>query len=212
RGRVPTQPAYGESMPIRDLPEAEIDRIYGDCLPRTPDDLATLMVGYPGRWWIAGGWTFQASTGSARPHGDLDPSITRSEISLLRSHLAGQLDLWAADQGTLSVLIPGDDVTLSPTCENIWARDGGSNPWQYDIILMDGDADRWIFKRDSTISLPWDEIVWQRDQIPYLRPEIQLLHKAAGLRPKDVRDFEVAAPLLDDRARTWLREGIERVH
>ncbi len=199
-------------MPIRDLPEAEINRIYGDWLPRTPADLAELMVGYPGRWWISGGWAIEAFSGVSRPHGDLDPSLPRHEISLLRAHLAGRLDLWAAEQGTLSVLIPADDITVPRTCGNIWARDGGSSPWQYDIIVMDGDADRWIFKRDHTISLPWDEIIWHRDQIPYIRPEIQLLHKAAGLRPRDVRDFNAAAPLLDDPARQWLRDSISQVH
>ncbi len=47
--------------------------------------------------------------------------------------------------------------------------------------------------------------LWPCDGIEYLRPEIQLLHKANGLRPKDQEDFEVCLPLLDDTARRWLR-------
>src|SRR5206468_775911 len=116
-----------------------------------------------------------------------DPSIPRHELPLLRRHLAGKLDLWAADQETPRVLLPEDvgGDALADSCENVWARRSGAEPWQYDVILMGVTDDRWVFKRDSRISRPVDDIVWSVDGIRYLRPEVQLLHKAAGLRPKD---------------------------
>ena len=73
-------------------------------------------------------------------------------------------------------------------------------------------GDRWTYKRDSRTSLPLDEIVWTKHGIPYLRPEIQLLHKAPGLRPKDQADFHAARPLLDDRSLHWLRDALARTH
>ncbi len=103
-------------MPAQDLSHDEIERLYGAWVPRTPADAAALFAGYPGRWWVAGGWAIEAFTGVRRDHGDLDPSIPRSELSLLRRHLAGRLDLWAADQGTLRPLLPedvGDDLPVS---------------------------------------------------------------------------------------------------
>jgi hypothetical protein len=57
-----------------------------------------------------------------------------------------------------------------------------------------------------------DEILWNTDGINYLRPEIQLLHKAPGLRPKDQEDFKTSLPLLDNAARTWLLSALELAH
>lgn len=201
-------------MPVHDLTADELHRLYGSWLPRTPADAAALFADYPGRWWIAGGWALEAFTGVSRPHGDLDPSIPRRDLPLLRRHLAGRIDLWAADQETLTVLLPdeADRTSLADRCENVWARADGDAPWQYDIILMHGDEERWTFKRDSRISLPYDRIIWFADRIPYLRPEIQLLHKARGLRPKDEADFTATAPLLDPEATDWLREALATVH
>lgn len=201
-------------MRISDLTHDELNRLYGPWLPRTPRDAAQLFAGYPGRWWIAGGWALEAFTGVSRAHGDVDPSIPRQDLPLMRQHLAGKLDLWGADQETLRVLLPGDDGrdSLPDSCENVWARNGGGEPWQYDIILMGVTEGRWVFKRDARISRPVDDIVWLDDGVPYLKPEVQLLHKASGLRPKDQADFEATFPWLAEADRRWLREAMELAH
>jgi hypothetical protein len=201
-------------VPTNDLNHDEITRLYGPWLQRTPVDAAALFAGYPGRWWIAGGWAIEAFTEIQRKHGDLDPSVPRSELPLLRRHLTDRLDLWAADQGSLRPLIPEDaaDDQLPASCENVWARPSGRDPWEYDIILMDAAASTWTFKRDRRISRPLDEIVWSRDGIRYLRPEVQLLHKANGLRAKDQVDFDATVPLLDAQDRRWLREAMILAH
>jgi hypothetical protein len=41
-----------------------------------------------------------------------------------------------------------------------------------------------------------------------LAPEIQLLYKCKGLRPKDQADFETVLPALDAARRGWLRSAI----
>jgi hypothetical protein len=135
---------------------------------------------------------------------------------LLRRHLAGRIDLWAADQDTLRVLLPDDvgrdDDRLPGRCENVWARRSGGDPWEYDIILMDTVDGRWVFKRDDRTTLPLDEIIWTQNDVNYLRPEIQLLHKAAGLRPKDQADFDAVWPVLGSEGRRWLRKALELTH
>lgn len=186
-------------------------RHYGPWLHHTPADAAALLGGYKGRWWIAGGWAIEAFTGVAREHSDIDPSIPRSEAPWLREYLLGRLDVWAADSGTLSPVVePG--AMIASTCSNLWLRPSGADPWEYDVVLMDVDAERWTYKRDPRISLPLTEILWHLDGIPYLRPEIQLLHKAPGLRPQDQQDFENSQPLLDDTARRWLRTALTTAH
>ncbi|SDS67916.1 hypothetical protein SAMN04488543_2176 [Friedmanniella luteola] len=201
-------------MPVQDLSHDEIERLYGPWDTRTPSDAAALFAGYPGRWWIAGGWAIEAFTGVRRAHGDLDPSVPRSELALLRRHLSGRLDLWAADQGSLRPLLPADlDADELPgSCENVWARASGADPWQYDIIVMTATATTWTFKRDGRIRRPLADIVWSREGISYLRPEIQLLHKAHQLRPQDQADFDAAAPLLERRDRDWLRAAVTLAH
>jgi hypothetical protein len=205
-------------MPINDPVEDEVKRLYGHSARRTPADAARLFAGYPGTWWIAGGWAIEAFSGVERPHGDLDPSIPRAELPLLRRQLAGRLDLWIADRGSLLPLLPDVDPDGSPEkllpeeCENLWARPSGDEPWEYDIILMALDQQTWAFKRDGRIRLPLADILWSRDGVNYLRPEIQLLHKAARLRPKDQADFEATLPRLEPERRDWLRAALELVH
>jgi hypothetical protein len=193
------------------LDHDEILRLYGPWRARMPHDAAALFVGYPGRWWIAGGWAIEAFTGIARPHDDLDPSIPRSDVPVLRRHLSERLDVWQADDGALRPMVSPTDP-LSETCENLWLRPSGAEPWEYDVILMDATATTWTYKRDARISLPLDEILWTRDGISYLRPEVQLLHKAPRRRPKDQADFDACAPLLDSTSRVWLRTALTTAH
>ena len=88
-----------------------------------------LFEGYDRPWWIAGGWAIEAFTGITRPHDDLDPSILRSDVARLRRHLAGRLDVWQADGGTLTPVVDDED-TLTDTCENLWLRPGDADPWE----------------------------------------------------------------------------------
>jgi hypothetical protein len=44
---------------------------------------------------------------------------------------------------------------------------------------------------------------------PVLSPDIQLLYKSKGLRPKDVADFRAVLPWLLAGEREWLRTALE---
>lgn len=189
----------------------EIVRLYGPWIPRTVVDVAELFKGYPGRWWIAGGWAIEAFTGISRPHGDIDPSIPRSDASLLRAHVLGRLGVWAANQGDLLPLAHPRRPVPS-TCSNLWLRASGASPWEYDVILMDTSPTQWTYKRDPRITLPRDSILWSHQGVDYLRPEIQLLHKAPGLRPQDQLDFDAARSRISTEASAWLRNALEIAH
>ncbi len=63
-----------------------------------------------------------------------------------------------------------------------------------------------------TLARPLEEILWTQDGIDYLRPEVQLLHKAPGLRPQDQEDFEACLPLLDEAGGAWLAHALQTAH
>jgi len=107
------------------LDHDEIVRLYGPWRARTPQDAAELFEGYGGRWWIAGGWAIEAFTNVPGRHDDLDPSIPRSDVAALHQHLAGRLDVWQADDGTLRPMVNHEDP-LSTTCGNLWLRPSGA--------------------------------------------------------------------------------------
>jgi hypothetical protein len=184
---------------------------YGPWRAQTPRDAAELLGAYGGRWWIAGGWAIEAFTGVPRRHGDLDVSIPRSDVAALHEYVAGRLDVWQADTGDLRPMVHPTDP-LSATCGNLWLRPGSADPWEYDVVLMHITGATWTYKRDARISLPLEEILWARKGISYLRPEVQLLHKAPGLRPKDQADFDACLQLLDPEPRAWLRDALNVAH
>jgi hypothetical protein len=163
------------------------------------------------RWWIAGGWAIEAFTNVPRPHDDVDPSIPRSDVAALRHHLSGRLDVWQADDGSLRPMITQTDQ-LTDTCENLWLRPSGADPWEYDVILMGTTSTTWTYKRDDRIRLPLEDILWTREGISYLCPEVQLLHKAPGLRLKDQADFDACVRLLEPEPRAWLRRALSIAH
>ena len=174
-------------------------------------DVADVLQGFGPTWWIAGGWAIEAFTGVTRSHSDVDPSICRSDVGSPYRHLQGRLDVWIADSGTFRALLDADD-SVPDTCENLWLRAGGAQPWEYDVILMDATSESWAFKRDSRITLPVDDILWTKDGVRYLRPEDQLLHKARGLRPQDQLDFDASVRLLDAESARWLRWALGLAH
>jgi len=196
--------------------KSELDRAYGPWRGNTPRDAAALFADYPGTWWIAGGWALEAFTGVRREHEDIDPSALSCELPLLRRHLAGVLDLWCAFSGALKPLLPDEDPdgaaddVLPEGCGQLWTRRSGSDPWEYDVLLAPGTPEEWIYKRDPSVRMPMADALWERAGVRYVQPEIQLLYKAKGLRPKDQADFDVTLPFLDRPRRAWLRESLSR--
>ena len=203
-------------MGVEHLDHRQFERLYGSWAPRTPKDVQSLLAGYPGRWWVAGGWAIEAFTGVSRAHDDIDPSVLRSDLPLLRRHLAGHLDVWAASGGALSPMLPDDnphgaaDEVLPADCSQVWTRPSASGPWEFDVLLDAGTADEWVYKRDPRIRMPMSEALWESDGILFIQPEIQLLYKAKGRRAKDQADFDTTLPRLDDHRRHWLADALDR--
>ena len=196
--------------------DAEFARLYGEWTERTPADVAALLAGYSGTWWIAGGWALEAFSGVERPHEDIDHAMLRGELPILRRYLAGRLHAWAPFSGALKPLDPADrpdaaaEEVLPKGCTQLWTRRDAQHAWEYDILLSPGTETEWVYKRDETLRMPMSDALWERDGIRFLQPEIQLLYKAEGLRAKDEADFVATMPFLDRRRRAWLSAALER--
>lgn len=189
----------------------EIVRLYGPWAARRPEDAAALLDGYSGAWWIAGGWAIEAFGGVAREHDDLDLGIPSTDVGAFVSFLAGRYDVWHADDGALRPLGTGE-VTLPTGAADLWLRAGGSAPWEFDVKVTPVESGEWVYRGDARITRPLPDVLWRRDGIPYLAPEVQLLHKASGRREKDEADARACLPLLGAERAQRLVEALRIVH
>jgi hypothetical protein len=181
----------------------------GDWQPAEPRDAASWLAGVSAPWWIAGGWAIDSFLGrTSRPHADLDVGLLRRDFVAVRAALT-DWEIYEAKDGTLALV--ARDVAPRAGVSSLWCRRAGSSRWMLEIMLDDSAGDCWIYRREPRVFRPIAEIVLRGgDGIPYLAPELQLLYKARGTRPKDEADFANALPLLDDRARAWLKGALLR--
>lgn len=191
------------------MEEREFQRLYGRWQPLTPVEVQELFAGAPFRFWLAGGWAIELAGAPPRAHGDTDVVVLFDDLAAIRAHLDGY-HLWEAHDGSLSPLLPGED--LREEREQLWVRRDASQPWLADLLLTPSADGRWLFKRDHRISLPLDQLgATAGNGVPYLRPEVVLLHKARATRDKDDADFDAILPRLGTEARTWLYEALALV-
>ena len=189
---------------INNLDEEGFQALYGRWDALEPAQVAELFRASSVRWWIAGGRAARMGA-PPRHHEDTDVAVRLDDLDELRKDLA-DWHLWEANSGTLRPLLSGD--ALTDGCEQLWARRNARHAWQLDLQL-DRSTGEWVFKRDARIRVPWERALHTVNGIPYLRPEIALLHKAHLDRPKDREDL--AAARLDPGARAWLADALKQV-
>ena len=171
--------------------------------PLPLDDVADLFAAAPFRWWISGGRALDLFVGRTwRRHADLDVGMCRTDVPGLGSLLAGW-DLRIAAAGGLSPW-DGSEPSADRNENNIWCRRAGDPAWRFDVTISTGDDTHWVFRRDPTLRVPWDEAVWHTPSgLPYLAPHLQLLFKMREPRPKDTLDAVAVIPhLTPDQAAT----------
>ncbi|GAA2125736.1 nucleotidyltransferase domain-containing protein [Glycomyces algeriensis] len=176
--------------------------------PASPNEVAERLSAVESPWWIAGGYAIEFAVGAPfREHADIDVLLLR------RDQLAAQLALpgwewWAAEPpGTLRPWAAGE--ILPPAVHDIWCRPSADAPWRIQFMLDEAEDADWVSRRDPRIRRPVADIgLINPDGLPYLAPEVQLLYKAKGARPKDERDFAAMQPKLDAAQRQWLREAM----
>src|SRR4051794_23875313 len=208
--RVPREPLMRS--------EAEVDedhyweRLYGefDCLD--PTGMVEFFAGFERPWWVVGGWAIEAFTGAPREHEDVDVSILVCDVPALRTHVGEAWQLWNIANGALRPLTDRWPDVQHPESQ-IWGRRDAGSPWAFDMPLTPDRDGLWTNKRLPDHVAPVDQVTWMDDDgIRYLNPEIVLMYKARLGRVKDHRDLDRAWPLLDEGARTWLRDVVASLH
>lgn len=170
-------------------------------------------------WWIAGGIALDLFVGrEIRPHHDVDVAILATDVPAFRRELA-DWDIRAAvgwsgePQRSTRLLrsIPSGDPVPSDIGA-LWCRPAPHEPWAFELLLSPSSAERWQFKRDPGIELPVSRIGGMRDGVPFLIPEIVLLHKATSsdFDERDTSDFREVRPMMAPEQRAWLAAGIDR--
>ncbi|MBE8473792.1 nucleotidyltransferase domain-containing protein [Streptomyces justiciae] len=175
-----------------------------------PEQVADRLDGIDAPWCVAAGWALDLFRGEqSRPHGDLEIAVPVARFPELRDRFAGHA--WDA-VGWGRVWEGAGHEVLAATHQT-WLRDPVSGRYLFDVFREPHEGGMWVCRRDESLRLPYDEVIERTpDGIPYLAPELVLLFKAKGSRPKDQADFEGVLPLLDRSRRERLGEWLRRVH
>lgn len=174
-----------------------------------PERAPEIMAGYPGAWWVSGGWALELVGGSkTRDHLDLDIGVYREDLPLLLETL--DFELHSAAGGILRQMSSPSD--LPGEANSIWARRRGEQKWLFELMLDASEGEDWAYRRDPRIRLPKSEVSIEVDGIPCLKPEIQLLYKAKRMRDRDIADFGAYGHRLHPTARAWLKQALGLAH
>ncbi|MBW9086391.1 amino acid transporter [Rhizobium wenxiniae] len=176
-----------------------------------PYELAARLKDLSLPWCVVGGWALDLWHGhQLRDHEDIEFTILRDDFAAFRACLA-DMRFYSVQDGQIEYLAP--DEQPEPDVFQIWCEEIASRTWRADMMIEPGTLDRWVYKREPSISAPRKEMVARTaDGIPYLKPAAVLLFKAKYLRPKDEADFEHALPKLTQEDRAWLRSLLEILH
>lgn len=189
---------------MNELDDATFAAWYGRWTSTAPAEVVAMLAGSEVRWWIAGGRAARVGA-QPREHRDTDVVVALDDLPRLRAHLADR-HFWDAHHGALRPLLPG--AALQPDRRQLWVRRDAAHPWELDVLLDPAGAE-WVFKKDATVRVAWEQALHTVDGARYLRPEIALLHKAHLDRPQDRADL--AAAVLPAGAREWLVATLDRL-
>ncbi|WP_084510313.1 hypothetical protein [Nocardia lijiangensis] len=174
----------------------------------TPAEAAERLSSTPPCWYVAAGWALDLFVGGlGRDHSDL-------EIGVPRARFAEMVDAFPGYEW--DVVGDGHAWPFPEEADNqhqTWLREPATGLYRLDVFREPHRSDRWVCRRDASITLPYDELILRTaDGIPYVIPEVVLLFKAKARRAKDETDFLHALPAMDQSRRSRLSGWLSRVH
>ena len=176
-----------------------------------PEEAAARLAEVAVPWYVAAGWAIDLFLGKQRrEHEDLELGVPAAQFDEVATAL-GELDFHVVTRGRVEPL--ADAGELMESAHQTWGLDRSANVWRVDLFREPSACGEWVSRRDSSIHLPYAELIEHTaDGIPYARPEVVLLFKAKDARPKDESDLAAVLPHLSGERRALLAEWISLVH
>lgn len=176
--------------------------------PLRPEALTGLLDGFARPWWVCGGWALDLFLNrETRRHDDIDVAVLRDDQHVLFRHLQDWDLRYATTEHTLE---RWDGRRLDLPVHGIWARRSvdPEAAWTCEFLLNEHVGSNWAFRRNEAVTRAVEEIGDTRNGVPFLRPEIVLLYKAAERSPKNNSDLAEVRSHLSGQAATWLLEAL----
>ncbi|MFJ7934063.1 nucleotidyltransferase domain-containing protein [Sporosarcina sp. NPDC096371] len=166
------------------------------------------MLGFGGKWGIAGGWAIDLYIGKeTRLHSDIEVALFREDQRVLKKALPD----WSFEKIVKGELISWDEEWMELPVHEIHGihKQAGE---RLEVLLNEARDGMWIFRRESSISFPESSLfLVSNEGVPYLHPAVVLLYKAKNAREKDHADFNAVKNLLKAEDKEWLCHAL-RVH
>jgi len=169
---------------------------------------AAALAALPCSWAVASGWAVDLFLGRVtRDHFDVDVAVCRDDQAEVYAALRGAG--WSLEKVVAGRLERWDGERLDLPVHEVHARRPRGEPAHLELLLNEGDAARWRYRRAPAISRPRARAeLRSAGGIPFLAPELVLLFKSAHLRPRDELDFAACLPALAPEPRAWLHEAL----
>jgi hypothetical protein len=173
--------------------------------------VARRLAGVHASWYVAAGWAIDLFLGyQRREQEDIEVAVPRTRFGEVVRALAG-CEFFVVGDGLAWPLARAG--AMFEVHHQTWVREPATGPWRLDVFREPSDGAIWVYRRDGRLRLPHDRLIARTgDGIPYARPEVVLLFKARGARPKDDDDLAAVLPRLGPQGRRWLTEALEVVH
>jgi len=164
--------------------------------------------GYP--WFIAGGWAIDLFLNrETREHEDIEIGIYRKNQMQLYRYFGKQKKYYIDNTshiGKKERRVWNKEYLRLPIHEVYVEYEG----LEIEVLLNEKYEDNWIYRLNEKIKLNEEKaILYNEKEIPFLCPEIVLLHKSKHMRDKDIADISNASKKMDESQKKWLMDNIE---
>ncbi len=166
------------------------------------------MKNYPHPWAIAGGWSIDLFLNKVtRHHHDIEIIIFRENQQGLKQYLSG----WVFTKVANGVISSWDENEWLPLpIHETYAQHKSE---KIEILLNEKTEDVWVYRRDSRIIRELQKtILYTKEEVPFLSPEIALLYKSKQPRSKDIQDFNHVFEKLYHEQKSWLTHALKTLY
>jgi hypothetical protein len=166
------------------------------------------MKNFDARWFFVGGWAIDLFLGTqTRAHSDVEIGIFRANQQALRTYLKD----YEFNQVSEGVLIPWlESERLKLPVHEVYVQSIDNPANKLEVLFQEEIDGFWAFRRNMTVRVPVKDILlFTKDGIPFLSPEIILLYKTKNTRAKDQLDFTAVYDKLSSEQKCWLSSAIK---